>query len=519
MGKNLLIFRIINADGKALAGKGGGFIAVIFGLPHPELEFDALARTIYGAIGHNQRFGLVVLGFVVTGIPDAGKTQKCQPAVTGGGQPGHIRGHIGRRDDHQTLRAGLFCETGVNDAIFIAAFDVLSPEAEKVDAHPCKRPAADGIGHKVKHPVFKRLLDNRRVTDPDNNAGDITLLHPGFHQIRAGCFQGIRKCDRHAAIPVPLVGVQIQLPGSHLLADIFGLVFMDDAPADVGDIDFLPVQSPEPGADIGSDVFKESIDPDFTRTELRPAAVAKSIFNSGSRARGLRARGLKYTPVFSDLIDVLLGCRLVVIFVNLPVAKCLIILSAIFINLGQCLGGIAGVAAVTGPQHVFKYQDKIVLIGQHKASHPHRQPGNGFAIGQGMHLIKVAFIVFRIFFLNEVPAIREGFIIDQSLHPELLMQKGGPNIVHMRFQRRIKRCGFCQQPAPALPIRACGFKALRHCIENGLILRIHRGTLGKAVILMAVSGFIIGKPAQIGQILQTPGLASRTVLLNDAGIF
>ena len=52
---------------------------------------------------------------------------------------------------------------------------------------------------------------------------------------------------------------------------------------------------------------------------------------------------------------------------------------------------------------------------------------------------------------------------------------------------------------------------------NRLAFRIYRGSPGAAVIFIAVSGLIVRKPGEIGQILQPPGLVGAAVLLNDAG--
>ncbi len=109
LGINLFIFGVVDAHGKTPAGEAGGIISVIFGMPHPGLKPDSLSRSIYGAVGHNQGFGLVVFVVVVIRIPDIGKTQKCQTALTigCGGQPGHLLGHIGRVNHHQSVCAGL----------------------------------------------------------------------------------------------------------------------------------------------------------------------------------------------------------------------------------------------------------------------------------------------------------------------------------------------------------------------------------------------------------------------------
>ncbi len=49
---------------------------------------------------------------------------------------------------------------------------------------------------------------------------------------------------------------------------------------------------------------------------------------------------------------------------------------------------------------------------------------------------------------------------------------------------------------------------------HGLTHIIHRCPLGALVIFIAVSGLIVRKPGQIGQILQPPGPVGLAVLLN-----
>ena len=109
LGINLFIFGVVDANAKTPAGEAGGVISIIFGMPHPGLKLNRLGRTIDRPVGHDQGFGLVVLGVMVIGIPDIGKTQKCQPAFTVGygHQPGHMIGHLGRLDQHQAVCAGL----------------------------------------------------------------------------------------------------------------------------------------------------------------------------------------------------------------------------------------------------------------------------------------------------------------------------------------------------------------------------------------------------------------------------
>ncbi len=67
--------------------------------------------------------------------------------------------------------------------------------------------------------------------------------------------------------------------------------------------------------------------------------------------------------------------------IHLPVSDGAIILSAVFINLRQFLGGTAGITALGVFKHGFEHQNKVILGGQVKAPHPHRQFGDGFLIG------------------------------------------------------------------------------------------------------------------------------------------
>ena len=160
------------------------------------------------------------------------------------------------------------------------------------------------------------------------------------------------------------------------------LIFLHDAPADVVDVHFLPVQSPRPGANIGLYIFKQPVNADAVGAELDTLAVAESIFNAGCGARGLRASGVQIRPSFwYDLIDMFLGRRFVVVFINFPVCYRMIILSAVFISLGQGASSITGITAVVARKHGLEHQNKVKPIRQIKTPHPHCQFGNGFGIG------------------------------------------------------------------------------------------------------------------------------------------
>ena len=172
----------------------------------------------------------------------------------------------------------------MNHAIALGSFNAFGAVAEKINVHPRKGFAGDRIGNIIEHLLFKRFFYDYRVGNPDDNAGTVALRHPGHHQIRPGNFQGIREFDGYVPVPVTFVGIKFQLPGRHLLADIAGLIFMHDAPANIVKVYFLPIQSPGLRADIGFDIFKESVDPDAISDKLHLAAVAESIFNAGSCA-------------------------------------------------------------------------------------------------------------------------------------------------------------------------------------------------------------------------------------------
>ncbi len=195
----------------------------------------------------------------------------------------------------------------MQDAVTIGAFNGAGAVAKKFEVDAGKRFAADRVGHIIQHLLFEGLFNDNRIGHPDNDAGDVAVLHAGRDQVCTGCFEGIGELNRDVPIPVSLIGVQIQLPAGHLLADILGLIFIHDAPADIVKIDALPVQPPVFSADIVFYILEQPLDPDAVGAERHTTAVAKAIFNPGRRAGRLHAAGFKNTPVLGDLIDALLG--------------------------------------------------------------------------------------------------------------------------------------------------------------------------------------------------------------------
>ena len=172
----------------------------------------------------------------------------------------------------------------MNHAIALGSFNAFGAVAEKINVHPRKGFAGDRIGNIIEHLLFKRFFNDDRVGHPDDNAGAVALRHPGHHQIRPGRFEGIREVDGYVPVPVTFVGIKFQLPGRHLLADIAGLIFVHDAPADIVQVYFLPLQFPGLRANMGFDIFKESVDLDAISNKLHLAAVAESVFNAGGCA-------------------------------------------------------------------------------------------------------------------------------------------------------------------------------------------------------------------------------------------
>ncbi len=269
----------------------------------------------------------------------------------------------------------------VNYAIALGSFNSPGAVAEKINFHPRKGFAAERVGHIVEHLLFKRFFNDYRVGHPDDNAGAVALRHLGYHQISAGRFEGIREPDRYVPVPVAFIGIKLHLPGRDPFADIAALIFMHDPPADIVQVYFLPVQSAGLGADIGFDICKKATDPDAVGDKFHLAAVAEAVFNAGGCARRLNTGGFKYTPVFGDLVNTLLGGGAIIAFVNFPIFYGPVILSAVFINLRQFLCGTAGITAPCVFKHGFEHLNKVILRGQVKAPHPHRQFGDGFLIG------------------------------------------------------------------------------------------------------------------------------------------
>ena len=113
--------------------------------------------------------------------------------------------------------------------------------AEELDVGLRDRLAGDGVGHEVIGLAGQRLLDDRRVVDPDDDEAGVAAGHLGLDQIGAGLLQ--RRGDGHAACRNgSRRGSTRHLPLGHLPAEILLLVLLDQPVADVADVDLLPVE-------------------------------------------------------------------------------------------------------------------------------------------------------------------------------------------------------------------------------------------------------------------------------------
>ena len=152
--------------------------------------------------------------------------------------------------------------------------------------------------------MIEWLFDEGGVANPDNYAGGVAVANFADQQIGAGLIQRFGKFDGDTPIPVSIIRVQLQIPIRHLLADVFGLVFMDQAPADIVDPDSVAVQAPGIGPEIGFYITKQPVDPDTVGLKIDFRTIAISILDRWHAAGRLGADGFKNAPVIGDLVHV-----------------------------------------------------------------------------------------------------------------------------------------------------------------------------------------------------------------------
>ena len=145
-----------------------------------------------------------------------------------------------RIGDHLAVGVGKLGELVGDDFVPRRIVVIDQPPAEELDVGLRDRLAGDGVGHEVIGLAGQRLLDDRRIVDPDDDEAGVAAGHFGPEQIRAGLLQ--RRGDGDAAVEVVRARLERHLPLGHLRAEVLLLVLLDQPIADVADVDLLPVE-------------------------------------------------------------------------------------------------------------------------------------------------------------------------------------------------------------------------------------------------------------------------------------
>ena len=187
-----------------------------------------------------------------------------------------------------------------------------------------------------------------------------------------GLFQGLGKFYGNAPIPMAFIGFNLHLPIRHFFADICTLISFYQVPADIVYIHFVPIQSPWIGSDVALYIVQKSLYPNAMCTECDALAVAKTVLNGGLKTCRLCADGLENTPVVEDLVYMAVGFGLIIAFISPPVVHGPVVLSAVFIYLGQHPGGVIGVTTVRLLNDSDQQLDIIEPRRERKAPDSHR---------------------------------------------------------------------------------------------------------------------------------------------------
>ena len=165
--------------------------------------------------------------------------------------------HFREIQDNQSV---VVCPAGKilgENLIAIFAFELFGAVAEKFNFGAVQGFAGDGIGGIIQNLPVEGLFYEGCVADPDNDAGSIAVADLSGQQIGSGLIQRLGKINGDSPVPVSFIRLQFQIPFSCLGADVAGLTFLHQAPADVVDAGFVPVQTPWAGADIVFNIFKQ----------------------------------------------------------------------------------------------------------------------------------------------------------------------------------------------------------------------------------------------------------------------
>ena len=293
-------------------------------------------------------------------------------------------------------------------------------------------------------------MHQRRVTDPEDNATDVAAGHPRRQQVGPGLFQGRFQSDQ--PVEVSGSGRELMGPGGDPLADVLLLVLLNQAVANVLNVDRVVVDPPRLAFDISLDVGQQLVDPDRERLELQFAAVAEAVVDRGGGAGRSDHGAFEPAPASDDLVESLVAGRVG------PLPKLLDcippgdggsrILLAVFEDAGQQIGCRAGQRPPPRASGLDKQSDVVVLVGQLESPNAAGQPRDRLALGQAPHGPRPRRrLVVVIGFARLDAGVLHG------LDPELAPQETGTGHKRFDLQDRINADRLGQRPPPALAVR------------------------------------------------------------------
>ena len=515
-----LALGIVNFYREIAVGKLRTVFHIVFGVPNPEFVFHLLVGPIDGPVGDRENLRGFVLGVVPVAIPNAGETEIRESARVGpcGDEPLIIRNLLSRIGDDLTVGVGKLGKLLGKNFVSRRLIVILLLPAEELHVGFGHGLARHRVGHIVIRLAGKRLLDNRRVIDPNDDHRRVAVGHFGVYEIRTGLLQG--RGNGHSLVEVFFARLQRQLPLGRLSAEILLLVLLDQTVADVGNVDFLPIEVLGIRFKELFHVVEQFFDLNFMGRKLDLTPVAETVLKGRALAGRLRLEGLKSAPIAHDLVEPLLPILAAVklkyagIFLKelTPIVGRLGILATILEDLGQMFQRIGSTTRLRLGGNFLINFDVVELVRQFEPLNARGQPSNGLVFLQRMQSVGATLVFLRIvrFHPAETPAP-----LGHGLHAKLVLQKIGELHPHLAQQLRIQLDRLLQTPPPALAVGLGSLERLRHIMEHRLSVGINRSARGLALVAPAL--IVVGQYLQVGQILQSPRLAVAAVVQQHAG--
>ena len=97
--------------------------------------------------------------------------------------------------------------------------------------------------------------------------------------------------------------------------------------------------------------------------------------------------------------------------------------------------------------------------------------------------------------------------VGHRLHAELAIHEVGEDAYRLRWSGSASNStAWVKHPAPAFAVALGGCIALGHLVEDGIAIVIDRGAVVIAVAVPVIAFLVVGELAQVGEILQPPGV-------------